>query len=82
MHENWLKQLTAAIPSDKCLDKIKIETSMAKFSMILGADLTLHARTVKFRTLRGALFEFPACGEQGGIQGLASLNEHYELTSH
>ena len=55
---------------------------MAKFSMILGADLTLHARTVKFRTLRGAIFDYPACGEQGGIQGLASLNEHYELASH
>ena len=72
----------AAIPSDKCLDQIKIEAFVANFFTILSADLTLHARTVKFRTLRGALFDNPVRGEQGGIQGLASLNEHYELVYH
>ena len=82
MNENWLERLMAAIPSDKCLDQIKIETHVAKFSTILRANLTLHARTVKFRTLRGALFDNPVLGEQKGIQGLASLNEHYELVSY
>ena len=82
MNENWLERLMAAIPSDKCLDQLKIEAFVAKFSTILRANLTLHARTVKFRTLRGALFDNPQHGEQKGIQGIASLNEHYELVYH
>ena len=67
VHENWLVKIVKAIPSDKVLQKIKIDSIYAQIAVVLQANLTTRAQKVEYRAMRGPLFDNSSDGANGGI---------------
>ena len=65
-----IPRISEAIPDGKLLDKMSFEANFASTQKLLASNLTLRAREVHYRSLRGRLFENPDDAQGGGIRGL------------